>query len=404
MANTSLGKSRPSGKTTRSQPGKPKIPKRLQNSFPLRPHVSGKFRKTIDGRDYYFGRVTDGKPADAAEALRQFNAIKSDLMAGHDPPATSKPGESLEWLCNHFMDDRSGRVTKRSLDEYHAAAKRMLACLGKTRNINKLGPLDFESLLASYPATWGQTRRDNEIGRVRTILNHAWNIRAIDAPLFLGERFKQSSKRDRRKQRAVRRRKGLNKQFSAAEVAAMVDAAGVQLRAMILLGINAGFNCADCGQLETSYIDLESGWLDYERDKTFIRRTAKLWPETIEAIQLASEIRRAPNLDRYAGRVFITKYGHPWYRESERVSPISQATTKLIKELGFYRPGVSFTALREMCKTIGRNVDEAACKVVLGHDSDVEIGDIYSQYFDRSRIEAVCDGIRSWYMEGRDNA
>jgi hypothetical protein len=58
------------------------------------------------------------------------------------------------------------------------------------------------------------------------------------------------------------------------------------LRAMILLGINAGFGNADCGQLPLSAIVLDRGWVDFPRPKTGIPRRCPLWPETVTAIRL----------------------------------------------------------------------------------------------------------------------
>ena len=41
---------------------------RLSEDFPLKQHKTGKFRKTIKGKDYYFGRRED--PAGALSALQ----------------------------------------------------------------------------------------------------------------------------------------------------------------------------------------------------------------------------------------------------------------------------------------------------------------------------------------------
>ena len=71
------------------------------------------------------------------------------------------------------------------------------------------------------------------------------------------------------------------KLFTADEIRRIIDAAGLQLRAMILLGINAGFGNADCGELPLSAVDLETGIIDYPaRPKTGIARRCPLWPET----------------------------------------------------------------------------------------------------------------------------
>ena len=49
----------------------------------------------------------------------------------------------------------------------------------------------------------------------------------------------------------------------AAELRKALGAAGVQLKAMILLGINCGFGNADCGRLPVAALDLDRGWVNY---------------------------------------------------------------------------------------------------------------------------------------------
>ena len=50
-----------------------------------------------------------------------------------------------------------------------------------------------------------------------------------------------------------------------------------QLRAMTLLGLNAGLGVTDCADLRESNINLSAGWLDYPRVKTETPRRALLF-------------------------------------------------------------------------------------------------------------------------------
>jgi integrase len=108
------------------------------------------------------------------------------------------------------------------------------------------------------------------------------------------------------------------KLFSAEEVRRLVNGrlvvgergpellrAGVQLRAMILLGVNCGFGNADCGTLPLSAVDLETGWIDYARPKTGIARRCPFWPETVEALKEALAKRPTPKSPEHAGLFFI---------------------------------------------------------------------------------------------------
>src|SRR5262245_12068530 len=130
----------------------------------------------------------------------------------------------------------------------------------------------------------------NVISRMRVCLKYARDNGLIDRPDRYGSSFKRPSKKTLRIDRA---KKGA-KLFTGAEVRRLTGAAGVHLRAMLLLGINAGFGNADCGTLPLSAVDLEGGVIDYPRPKTGIPRRCPLWPETIAAVKESLAQRPAP--------------------------------------------------------------------------------------------------------------
>ncbi len=68
----------------------------------------------------------------------------------------------------------------------------------------------------------------------------------------------------------------------AARTECVINAAGVQLRAMVLLGINCGLGNNDCALLPTSALNLETGWLNFLRPKTGISRECPVWSETVQ--------------------------------------------------------------------------------------------------------------------------
>ena len=61
--------------------------------------------------------------------------------------------------------------------------------------------------------------------------------------------------------------------FESDECRKLLDAAGVHLRAMILLGLNCGFGNSDCEQLPIEAVDLETGWIRFPRPKTAVQST-----------------------------------------------------------------------------------------------------------------------------------
>src|ERR1700730_8332686 len=83
------------------------------------------------------------------------------------------------------------------------------------------------------------------------------------------------------------RNQAAKKLFDAGEIRKLVEKAPQPMKAMILLGINAGLGNADCGRLPLAAIDLEKNWLVYPRPKTEIQRRCPLWPETVQAVKEA---------------------------------------------------------------------------------------------------------------------
>jgi integrase len=81
----------------------------------------------------------------------------------------------------------------------------------------------------------------------------------------------------------------------------MIDAAGVSLKAMLLLGIDCGFGNSDCASLPLSALDLDGGWITYPRPKTGIERRCPLWPETVAALREVLARRHEPKNAEHAG-------------------------------------------------------------------------------------------------------
>src|SRR5262249_40193575 len=148
----------------------------------------------------------------------------------------------------------------------------------------------------------------------------------LDRPIRYGPSFKKPSKKTMRPHRA---QKGLQL-FKPDEIRRMIAAADQPLKAMILLGINAGQGNTDCARLPLAAMDFGTGWLDYPRPKTGVPRRCWLWPQTVEAIKEAVAERPAPKAIGDAGLIFITKYGNPWNDDST----VTHEMRKLLDKLG----------------------------------------------------------------------
>ncbi len=186
--------------------------------------------------------------------------------------------------------------------------------------------------------------------------------------------------------------------FESHELRRILDAAGVQLKAMILLGVNCGYGNADCGTLPLSAVDLDGGWVTYHRPKTGISRRCAMWPETVHALREAIAKRPRPKDAGDAGLVFITTRGGSWHKEVDD-SPISKEMRKLLNslEINGHR---NFYALRHTFETIGGDTkDQVAVDAIMGHADESMAGE-YRERISDERLKAVAEHVRGWLFAG----
>jgi integrase len=305
-------------KQKRSKPGRP------YPDFPLFPHQNGQWAKKIRGRLHYFGLL-----ADPDAALGKYQQQRDDLHAGRTPRTTAD-GLTVRDLVNRFLTAKqqlvdSGELAPRSFADYHATGARVVAAFGRDRLVIDLAADDFESLRSTVAKSWGPVALGNEITRVRVLFKYAYDAGLIDRPVRYGPQFKRPSKKVLRK---ARHEKG-PRMFSAADVKALLKAATRPMKAMILLGVNAGFGNADLGTLPLSAIDLKGRWVNYPRPKTEIHRRVSLWSETAQALKEAIATRPTPKNPDDDHLVFLTKYGLRWAKDT-RDNPISKEFAKLL--------------------------------------------------------------------------
>jgi integrase len=261
---------------------------------------------------------------------------------------------------------------------------------GKQRAVADLGPDDFAALRNKMARKWGPVRVRDFVQRIRSVFKHAFDMGLIATPMRFGPGFARPSKKTIRLERA---RKG-PRMFEAGELRRILAAAGVQLKAMILLGANCGFGNADCGTLPLSALDLDGGWVNYHRPKTGITRRCPLWPETVAALREALAKRPQPKAEEDAGLAFVTVRGGSWSKRIED-NPISKEMRKLLDSLGIngYR---NFYALRHTFETIGGEAkDQIAVDHIMGHSRD-DVASVYRERISDQRLKAVADHVRAW--------
>jgi integrase len=361
--------------------------------FPLFAHATGYWAKKIRGKLHYFGPWADWQAA-----LDNYNAKKEDLHAGKTPRQGTDE-TTVKDVVNLFLASKDGRVrsgelSPRTYAYYETVCKLLTKHLGRLRLVSDLRPEDFAALRRKMTARWGLHGVATAIQYTRSVFKHAFEADAIDRPVKFGPDFARPDKKSFRLHRDAQGKK----LFTAAEIKKLLGAANVQLKAMILLGINAAFGNTDCGRLTRDRIDLETGWVDYPRPKTGVGRRAWLWPETVEAVRQAIASRPTPKSPASSGLIFVTKYGTPWAKGCND-DPVSKEIAKLLRKVGIKgRKGRAFYALRHTFRTVADGAkDQPAVDHVMGH----EVPHMSAVYRDESaitdeRLQAVAMHVRTW--------
>ena len=253
--------------------------------------------------------------------------------------------------------------------------------------------------LSGYAATsrkhggrfvWG-----TRFSRVRSVFKYAWESGLIVNPVRFGPGFKKPARKVLRKLRA----ENGSRMFEAKDILAMLDAAGVAtpLRAMILLGVNCGYGNEDCATLPIAALDLDSGWVRFARPKTGIDRKAKLWPETVEALEQVLAARREPTADVHKSLVFITKYGRGWSNGAKGATALTLEIRKLLIGIRIKRMGLNFYGLRHSFRTVADGTrDQPAIDHIMGLARDDDMATRYREKIEDERLQAVADYVHAW--------
>ncbi len=379
--------------------------------FPLGPHPAGYWCKRVKGQLHYFGphwKTKDQAGADAAAeaALEDYNKQEADLKAGRKPPPDPE-GVTVKDVVNAFLNHRkakldAGELSVHTWNKYNDVTDLLIQQLGTFRLVADLRADDFTALKTLMQRRWGPLRVGDFIQHIRSVFKHAFDAELIDRPVRFGPGF------DRPKQKTLRLHKAKQgkKLFTADEIRQMLrcppwnpDAiAGVQLRAMILLGINCGFGNADSGNLTLSAVDLDNGIIDFPRPKTGVARRCPLWPETIQAIRDAINKRPTPKQDEHAKLVFVTKYGGPWASDTDP-GVVTKEMKKLLNALGINgRNRLGFYTLRHTFRTIADEAkDQPATDYIMGHEV-AHMSSVYRETISDERLKAVTDHVRAWFF------
>lgn len=412
-------------------------PAKPYSRFELYAHPSGHWAKKIRGKLHYFGRwgrVRDGVlellPGETwQDAINCYKLQADDLHAGRTP-RTATDGLTVAELCNRFLTAKTRQLeaeelSPRSFYEYKQATDLLVAKFGKGRLVDDLSPDDFESLRAFMARKWGPARLAKFVQMIRTAFGYGAKNGLLTRPVTFGSGFNKPGKAVLRKHKAA----SAKKLFAKNEVRMLLDALegkavavekkgkpvkvirlapNVQLRAAVLLGINAGLGNHDVADIEHKHLDLQRGWLDFPRVKTGLPRRVPLWPETIAAIKLAASRRPKPRVEADADCVFLNRGRHRLIvsTTTSHRDDLTVAFSKLLRELGINgRKGIGFYSLRHTFATIGLQAgDRDAVRSLMGHAAH----DMLSAYDEtgpsEARLRAVAEHVHGWLFAAEGGA
>jgi integrase len=278
---------------------------------------------------------------------------------------------------------------------------------GRLRQVTDLRPDDFGRLRAKAARRLGPFALAKYIQMVRTIFIFGFKSELLSVPVRFGDQFDKPSKKVMRLERA----KNGPKLIDAATAWKLLDAASQQLRAMILLGLNAAYGQTDCSGLQRTTLAARPGWIDAPRQKTGVARRCPLWPETIAALEEVRRVRPEPKDPADANCVFITYKGYRWVKFTDhgdkkrgtRNDSAGQAFKALAKSTGVKVPGGMYT-LRHVFRTVADETkDRAAVDLIMGH-VDASMAADYREHIADDRLKAVVNYVRRWLLAGKPKA
>ena len=175
-------------------------------------------------------------------------------------PDYTRTGSRFGELCNKFLEAKKARadagdLSHRTWSDYYQTCKELVERFAD-RTVAGLAGDDFEKLRASYADRFGPVALGIAIQRARTVFKYALDAELVKDPVRFGVAFKKPSRKMMRK---AKNEKG-EKLLEAADLRTLIDAAGVPMRAMILLGINCAYGQSDISALPLSAVDLAGAW------------------------------------------------------------------------------------------------------------------------------------------------
>ncbi len=377
----------PAKKQTRMERFKPHLP---YEDYPLFPHQSGRWAKKINKKLFYYGKVSEGWEA----GLKAYEQYRDYDRTGRSRPLVDDNACTIKELCNRFLTVKQNAVNAGELSEgqfkqYYYVCEKIIEVFGKQRRVDDLSPDDF-GRLKTWMANKGykpSTMR-NQINQIKSVFKFAYDELLIDRPVRYGQQFKRPSA----KHVAVAKAANGRHDFTQAEIKKLLSKASGQMRAIVLLGVNAGYINVDVSRLNRS--DIKNNVIDIPvRVKTGMARQCPLWPETVNAIKSIESI-RPDSLDPLdADAVFIAPSGKRWTKDY-----LCHEFRKLCEAAKVYVEGRGLANLRLVFRTVaGGAGDTEATDLIMGHRPGKGSAAVnYIGKIDTARLRKVVNHVRQW--------
>ncbi len=379
-----------SEKTLKELSGGPK-PAKPYEDFPLFAHASGRWAKKIRGKMIYFGRWDEPD-----KSLRNYLEQRDSLHSGRKPREEPRQA-TVKDCCNSFLNFKAslvetGELSKFTYEDYKTACDNIVQAFGKSRLAADLDSEDFAKLRLQMANKWGLTRLTKIVRCCSSVFKYCDETGLIERRPVAGPAFRSPSKSAQRRAKAESGRQDLDRET----IARILTAANPCMRAMTLLGVNAGLGDADCGSLRTAHVNLLTGLCDFPRPKTGIQRRFVLWPETVSAIRDYRETRPSAAKPDDDNLVFLTKGGNCWNREGAG-KQLCTLFRRLLEEVSpDVPPRIGFYSLRRTYETVASScMDQPAIDLTMGH-GDESMAATYRQHLGNDRLQRVAEHVRQW--------
>lgn len=347
-----------------------KTRKTRSDKFPLTLHKTGQYCKKIKGKIYYFG-------VDKTLALQRYFDQARYLHSGHTPAIhPEKELFPLGYVSNLYMDHqlskaKAGEIKYRHISNQKFILKDFVRFCGTNRSVSDLSTIELQNyrkkLIEKYTSP---NTVNNAVATIKALFHWAVENEVIDR----GPNLKAIKK--------ITNIKSERPTFTIEHIKLLLEHADLQMKAMILLGLNCGFGCTDCAELRWENLDMGQYRVIFPRGKTGVSRNLSLWPETVEALQ---------DLPRRGELVFYTIRGNPWVRTIQgkdksgnekftKDDAVTKQFSKLLKTAGIRtEKGVGFYTLRRTAATLAaRSGDPFSVQRLLGH-ADLKMASVYVQ-------------------------